>query len=199
MKPQALSLLLPFALAAPSCLVDTEAPCGDVLIELADGSCGCPEGTLLSGRSCVTCGTHEVASSQGCVCEDGYVKSATTDDCEPEPSCTGDCPCASTGDCGSLELCDVYESGQCIPAPDGLGQDCNDSSDCAGTSATYCEAFSSHTCQVEGCGDNNGVCPGDMACCDYAVLGRSLCIPAAELSDAACPAPGVLIEREATE
>jgi hypothetical protein len=98
-------------------------------------------------------------------------------------------------ECADDELCDVHDTQQCLPKPDGLGQGCASDADCAGTMATYCEIFSSSTCQVEGCADEDGVCPGDMACCDFAILGRSLCIPADRLEMGQCPVPGELVER----
>jgi hypothetical protein len=104
--------------------------------------------------------------------------------------------CGSSAECAEDELCDVYGTEQCEPGPDGRGQHCDTADDCAGTEATYCEAFSTHTCQVQGCKENGGVCPGDMSCCDFAVLSTSLCVGADSLEMGQCPAPGMLIERE---
>jgi hypothetical protein len=73
---------------------------------------------------------------------------------------------------------------------------CAAAEDCASSEATYCELFSSRTCQIQGCAERAGVCPGDLACCAYQILGTSLCIPADRLEAGQCPAPGQLIERQ---
>jgi hypothetical protein len=189
-----------FGLTVLSCLVDADAPCGDVFVEADDGSCMCPEGTVPGGeRGCSACGEHEIVSGVQCVCEEGFARTSSDEAClesQPEPECEGQCACETSEDCPQGQLCDIHASELCVAPPDGLGQSCSNSSDCTDTEATYCETFSSNTCQIEGCAEANGVCPGDMACCDYSVLARSLCIPAANLEAGACPAPGVLIERE---
>jgi hypothetical protein len=93
-------------------------------------------------------------------------------------------------------LCDVHDSGACVEPPEGLGQACQSAADCAGTGASYCELYSSLTCVIEGCKDDGGRCPGDMQCCDFAILSRSLCVGIEALNDSACPAPGVNVQRE---
>jgi hypothetical protein len=103
--------------------------------------------------------------------------------------------CGSSQECSTDELCDVHETEQCQPKPDGLGDDCKTADDCAKTDATYCEAFSSHTCQVEACKELDGVCPGDLVCCEYSLLKRSLCIPPENLEAGDCPSSGTLIPR----
>jgi hypothetical protein len=122
----------------------------------------------------------------------GSVASETTSEpmVEPVPKCT------SSTDCEEAELCDIYGTEQCESAPDGLGADCSSAADCTDTEATYCEVFQTRTCQIEGCEEQGGVCPGDMVCCQYAVLSNSLCVTADSLEDGECPAPGVRVDRE---
>jgi hypothetical protein len=81
----------------------------------------------------------------------------------------------------------------------GLGRACSSASDCAATEATYCEAFRTRTCQVQGCQELLGRCPGDFACCDFAILGTSLCVASDALEAGQCPAPGQLVPRQVAE
>jgi hypothetical protein len=176
------------------CLVDPDKPCGPNLVEAESGACVCPANWVAEDGECVACGAHQVVNDNACVCAEGYQRETGGDECVPE-ECEADCPCSASTECGVGELCDVYGSEQCISEPEGLGQACSSDADCADTAATYCEIFSTNTCQIEGC-EQDGICPGDMACCDYAILGRALCIPADRLEGGACPAPGTLVERE---
>lgn len=187
-----------------SCLVDPDNPCGDQLVEADNGSCVCPDGQVVEEGHCVDCGTHELVEAGKCVCEVGYARGSASADCEPAPepedcedgSDCAEASCESSEVCPEGMLCDVYDTGQCVAEPDGLGMSCESDDDCAGTEATYCEVFSTLTCVIQGCAENSGICPGDMACCDFAILGRSLCVGIADLTDGDCPAPGELIERE---
>jgi len=156
------------------CLVDSDAPCGDLLQQDAAGACVCPEGSAPSGGGCVP--VAEEAASAGCEVGAG-------------------CACTSSRDCPSGELCDRHDSERCVAAPSGLGAACGGGDDCAGTEATFCETFSTRTCQVQGCAARAGVCPGDLLCCDFAIIGTSLCVPLDAAPDGACPAPGQLVMR----
>lgn len=137
------------------------------------------------------------ASDAAAAKDGGATSDPTGNDASPTPTePTEDMPkCTSSTECAEGELCDVHETGQCQPAPGGLGSDCSSADDCAGTEATYCELFSTRTCQIEGCKELDGVCPGDMVCCEYAVLSNSLCVTADSLMDGQCPAPGTRVER----
>ncbi len=201
-----------------SCLVDDDNLCGERWVEADDGSCVCPDDSIVVDGECRRCGSHEEPRDNACVCEEGYARS-DDGDCAPEAPAAegcagGDCDegasnseagatdaelggaeCSSSAECEDDELCDVYSSRACVPWPDGYGSPCSSDDDCAGTEAEYCELFSSQTCQIDGCKELNGTCPGDLACCDFAILGRSLCIPMDQLQDGACPAPGQLVER----
>ena len=161
------------------CLVDRDRPCGDHFRESSTGTCLCREGSVPIAGRC----EPEVESGP-----DGDSQLA----CEGD---AGDCACQSTSQCPDGLLCDALDTGQCIPEPAGLNQSCTSDDDCTGA-ATYCETFSSGRCQIEGCKERDGVCPGDMACCDYAVIGRSLCIFPENLEQGSCPAPGQLVPRQ---
>lgn len=142
-------------------------------------------------------GPSTPASDAAIAKDGGATSNPTGNDAGPTPTePTEDMPkCTSSTECAEGELCDVHETGQCQPAPGGLGSDCSSADDCAGTEATYCELFSTRTCQIEGCKELDGVCPGDMVCCEYAVLSNSLCVTADSLMDGQCPAPGTRVER----
>ncbi len=196
---------------ASACIVDGDEPCG-ILVETANGACGCPVGSIIEGGLCVACGEHETARGGECVCEEGHERrqgeldcqpidaTASFGDASPPVACTTDGGCASecrgSSECSAPQLCDVHASHTCIAPPDGLGRTCQSDADCAGSSATYCEIFRTLTCVVEACKEDGGRCPGDMTCCDYSVLGSSLCVPVDDLSAGACPAPGTLVPRE---
>jgi hypothetical protein len=195
---------LPIGLLLSGCLVDSEERCGDLFVENAVGACVCPNGQVPTDSGCERCGENERAAGGQCVCEQGFSRTSATSSCElvtDEPACTGsDCPaegeCASSANCAAPMLCDLYGTGQCVDPPSGLGESCASDADCAGTDATYCELYSSLTCVIQGCKEDGGRCPGDMQCCDFAILSRSLCVGIEALNDGACPAPGVNVERE---
>ena len=163
------------------CLVDSDAPCGDWLREAESGACACPDGFSPVGNVCVA---DEPAPDDGSV---------------PAPACAAGsaCECQSSRDCPAGELCDSFGSGRCAPAPSGLGSACSSSADCASGEATFCDLYASRSCQVQGCLDRAGVCPGDYICCNYAILNSSLCIPADSSPDGGCPAPGQRVMRSA--
>lgn len=161
------------------CLVDSGAPCGDWLHEAESGACVCPAGFSPSGTVCVA---DQRTPSES---------PAAETDCDAGSACE----CQSSPDCPHGELCDTFGSGRCAPAPSGLGNACSASADCAGGEATFCDLFASRTCQVQGCLELAGVCPGDYICCNYAILSTSLCIPANSAPDGACPAPGQRVMR----
>jgi hypothetical protein len=152
-----------------ACLVDVDEPCGASLVKNDAGACVCPARTVPIDGECLACGENEHPSGAQCVCDDGFARAADAAACEPS---------------------DV------APPPDGLGQSCESDADCAGTAATYCDVFATLTCVIQGCKEQGGVCPGDMVCCDYAILSRSLCVPASALTNEDCPAPGIRIDRE---
>jgi len=159
------------------CLVDSDSPCGEHLQVDADGACVCPMGSAPSGTGCVA--LPDEAVDEGCELGAG-------------------CACTSSRGCPAGELCDVYGSERCVAAPSGLGATCSSAADCAGGEATFCDSFSTHACQVQGCAARAGVCPGDLLCCDYAIIGTSLCVPLDAAPDGGCPAPGQLVARSSS-
>lgn len=209
-----------FGAFASACLVDTSKVCGDNFVEAKDGTCVCPEDQVVKAGKCAKADKpnkpapskdDETTSDQGAdeddEADDGPPSTASdaaaanqdgaaSNDAGPVTEPTEAVPkCTSSTECAEGELCDVHDRGQCQPAPEGLGSDCSSADDCAGTEATYCELFSTRTCQIEGCKELDGVCPGDMVCCEYAVLSNSLCVTADSLMDGECPAPGTRVER----
>jgi hypothetical protein len=191
--------------AASGCLYDPDEPCGKELSVHGDNvRCVCPEGTAYSPTGCVTCGEHEVASAAGCSCKDGYSRASAEAPCTETPSglgaeCDPDAPdcaapydhceptsgtgyCTTTGcttndDCTGGYACNA--AAVCQRPPIGLGQACASADDCAGTEATFCDSFMTHSCQVEGCRlDTNDCFPGNE-CCDFSAFGllQPLCAP----------------------
>jgi hypothetical protein len=168
------------------------------------GSCVCDRGYAKepNGTACVesTPAADAVAADAGAT--DGGAPAADPSETLPDDRVVcdgGPCTsCESSADCAPGELCDLFGEQRCVPAPDGLGTPCSAAADCSQTSATYCELFSSRTCQIEGCKELSGVCPGDLVCCDYAILGTSLCIPSSEAPAGECPAPGSAVPRESS-
>jgi hypothetical protein len=161
------------------CLVDSDAPCGDWLLEAESGACVCPAGFSPVGNVCVA---EESTPDESSVAD-------------PECAAGSACACQSSRDCPRGELCDTVGTARCAPAPSGLGDACSASADCASGEATFCDLFASHSCQVQGCLELAGVCPGDYICCNYAILSSSLCIPADTSPDGGCPAPGQRVMR----
>jgi len=169
-------------------------------VEAADGTCACPEGSVPALNHCAPCGEHELARAGVCECEDGYARATSSAPCTESDTGSvelGD-SCTASVECAGDALCDVHGAGVCSAPPAGYGQPCTRADDCAATEATYCDTFSSHTCQLQGCKQAGGRCAGDLACCDFGVIGVSLCIPADALDEGECPAPGELVPREET-
>jgi hypothetical protein len=162
--------------ALTGCLVDSDEPCGDELQPAANGACVCPDGLQLVAGRCVALDGAASTASASCAPGDG-------------------CECESSSECPTGELCDTFGSRRCTTAPTGLGSSCTSAADCAGGEATYCDAYSTRSCVVEGCKELGGVCPGDYLCCDYTIIGRSLCVPPKSAPGGQCPAPGALVTR----
>jgi hypothetical protein len=193
------------AYAVTGCIYDADKPCGDDYAVYGDGvRCVCPEGTAYTPAGCVACGEHEVASASGCACEEGYSRPSADAPCVPTPSDLGaECDpaapacdplfdhcepagesgyCTTTGcttndDCSGGYACNAESV--CQRPPVGLGQTCASADDCAGTEATFCESFMTHTCQVQGCQLDQNDCFSGYECCDYSAFGlpQPLCVP----------------------
>lgn len=197
-----LALLAP---AAPGCIYDPDQPCGENMEMSSDGiHCVCVAGTVYTPDGCVTCGDHEVPTAAGCVCEDGYSKptadaacvetpaglgaacdpaapacTAPYDHCEPA-SGSGYCTttgCTTSDECEGGYACNAEAT--CQRPPVGLGKGCETPDDCAGTEATFCDSFQTHSCQVQGCTLDPNNCFVGFECCDLSAFGlpQPLCVP----------------------
>lgn len=202
-----------------SCLVDSDHRCGSHQV-LQGELCACEPGFGLIGNQCLACGENEVGSLSGCDCAAGFGRSDPAQPCAPlgtlGQSCVSDADCgdpafsycamedqsgyctrpdcSSSSDCSNDYSCNSRAARSfCERPPTGFGQSCQSSADCSGLEASYCEALSSHVCLKDGCKAEPGICPGDWACCDIALLGNSLCLPRSELEAGQCPAGGHLI------
>jgi len=204
------------ALCLAGCIVDDgDAACGDNQVRV-DGEgtryCQCAPGYIIdvtTNSSCTPCGENEEVDQGKCACKQGYTRpsegaacmmSALGGACSDDNGCSGDFPtcadgyctsaCTASTDCEPHWVCDAQGSGKvCKKPPQGYGMSCETSAECAGNEAAFCEAFRSHTCQVQ-C-SQSAPCPGDWGCCDFAVM--VICIEPASLVDGACPPGGKLV------
>ena len=212
-----LSMLL---LAAGCIVADGDATCGPNQAAVSGAGshyCLCAPGFVIDDDAvgCKACGENEEGKHDECVCKAGYVRSSGTCAesslgavCESSTDCSGDfstcvmdqaggycssAGCTSSNDCQPSWFCSGKASDAvCKKPPDGYQKPCAGAADCAGTSATYCDSFQTHSCVIEGCGA--GVpCPGDWSCCNISLIGVSLCIPPSGLAQGACPAGGTLV------
>ena len=187
------------------CLYDPDQPCDEGMVLYGDGlRCVCAEGLVYTPTGCVACGDHEVATPGGCVCEDGYSKPTADAACQETPSglgvsCNPAAPaCApeyahcepsagggycTTAGCTSSDECEggyaCNAESICERPPLGLGQACETPDDCAGTEATFCDSFMTHSCQVQGCSLSSDDCFSGFECCDLSAFGlpEPLCVP----------------------
>lgn len=163
------------AVFAASCIIDTDAPCGEGLIEAKDGTklCRCPEGDAITPEGCVTCGDNEVVGAAGCDCDMGYERVTPEAECTEIPP-----PPMMDADAGLTDDMTLTSGGGSLPS-DGLGDACTGPADCAGKGANYCESFMLMQCIVSGCDLANNNCPDTYACCDLSMFGvvEPLCLP----------------------
>ena len=222
----ALCVPLLLGLLAPACLVDLDNRCGaNQHYDAEQAICACNTDFELIGTTCVACAENETSSPDGCVCAEGFSQASPDAECEPlaglAQDCKSDADCgderygychlesgASAGyctapDCTTFEDCPTdfacntrQTPSFCEVPPDGLGQACSSSDDCAGHTASYCETVVAKSCVVNDCAPDPNKCHGDWVCCDIALLSQSLCIPPNELEDGACPAGGTIVPRQ---
>jgi hypothetical protein len=108
---------------------------------------------------------------------------AEFDHCESGADGKGYCTatgCASAGECTGGYACDASVTPSiCRRPPLGLAMSCSSDADCAGTEATYCDTFQSHSCLVQGCSLAPDNCFSGWECCDLSAFGvpQPLCIP----------------------
>ncbi len=201
--------------ALPSaCTFDPKDRCGKNQLVWGDNElCVCDTKSAYTAMGCVPCGEHEVPGANGCVCEAGYSRRSSADACEesqPGPmglgvpcsdsdTCmdetfnhcektslgTGYCTsagCTTTADCPNDYAC---MAGVCKQPPVGQAKSCTSNADCAGTEATYCDTFASHSCLVQGCSVAPNDCFDGWDCCDLTAFGvpQPICVLAG-----GCPA-----------
>jgi len=176
---------------APSCLVDLDNRCGEHQHYDADNAyCACDSDFALQGNTCVHCGENEIGSTAGCVCLEGFSRSTPGAACAElaglGQECQGDADCGDVnypycyldagGAAGYCTAPDCKTAADCptdygcntreIPAfcerpPQGLGDPCKSSADCAGNVASYCETVQAHACLVNDCKPDPNKCHGD--------------------------------------
>lgn len=204
-------------------VADGDAACGAHQVQVRGAGllyCRCESGFVIDDDDigCKPCGENEDSDGRTCTCKPGYARTpgggACTESslgsaCSSDAECAGDSAlcvldgadgycssegCASSADCQPNWYCEQAESTSvCKKPPDGYRQPCEAPGDCAGTAATFCDSFQSHSCLIQGCGSGSP-CPGDWSCCEIAVLGVTLCIEPTGLVDGACPAGGTLVQ-----
>jgi hypothetical protein len=212
-------------LAATGCLVD-EQRCDAHQVELQGdfALCVCEPNAVFnaSGAGCTPCGANELASNGACECAEGFSRSSPDAGCLASGAgaacgaatpCGADYPycamtsasegycsrsgCAGNADCTSGWTCErAGDTRFCRRPPTGLGVACTGSADCASFEASYCEAFSTHTCILQGCALKTVSCPNEWACCDFSsLLGAplSICAAPAMLTGGSCPMGGVRV------
>jgi hypothetical protein len=158
--------------------------------------------------ACTACGENEVTGVDGaCACATGYSRPTPDAACTPAPAGIGiDCSstnpcadstysycqpaganggycttrdCATTADCAGGYMCELSGTpSYCRRPPLGAGLTCSLDSDCAGTEATYCDTYVTHTCLVQGCTLTPDNCFTGSECCDLTSFGIAtpLCI-----------------------
>lgn len=171
--------------------------------------CVCGEGFAWTAAGCVACAEDEVPGPSGCACAEGLVRSSPEAACEAVPSALGracnpsgatcaEAPydychvttgtagyctqrgCVSSGECEAGYACNSAATpSYCERPPRGMGQACASAADCAGTDATWCDTFMTHTCIVQGCSVAAQNCFGGGSCCDLSQFGvpQPLCLP----------------------
>jgi hypothetical protein len=144
---------------------------------------------------------------EGAACEESAIGAACSNDdacaapyshCVTDADGAGYCSgeCESTASCPSGWTCEPEAAVRvCKKLPTGFGVSCQTSADCAGYEATYCEAFRSHTCQLQDCASGATTCPSEWGCCDFtALIGVSMCMAPEALVDGACPGGAKLVK-----
>jgi hypothetical protein len=167
------------------CLVDSDRPCGDELVELPGlyMGCVCPRGSVFDPESkrCTSCRDHEKVSDNVCVCVSGYMRPRTGAACTP------------IEDTGVADASDVADASS--QAPTGEGESCKTSADCASYDATFCQTVQApNVCLVQGCATGETRCSPANVCCSFAdfppfAAANGLCIP-----ERNCIGPGKVVK-----
>lgn len=193
--------------AIPSaCVYDASDRCGPHQV-FEDRRCVCDAESAWTETGCVPCGADEVPGANGCTCKPGYSKPQADGVCEPTPTglgapCDVNTPCvdaafdhcevgtddkgyctntgcSETTACSGGYACDAQVTPSvCRRPPVGLAMSCTSAADCAGTEATYCDAYQTHSCLVEGCSLSPDNCFSGWECCDLSAFGvpQPICV-----------------------
>jgi hypothetical protein len=83
------------AVLGAACLVDLDHRCGEHQhYDAEQAYCACDSDYALTGTSCVACGEHELGSSDGCICQEGFVRDTPDSACEaPKDEARAQHPC----------------------------------------------------------------------------------------------------------
>ena len=197
------------ALVPSACVYDADDRCSPGQVLVSDSACGCAPGSAFTPQGCVPCAENEVAGANGCACAEGLSRPTPDAACQAPPQelgvacdvqsapCTsgqydhcqlvsgssGYCTstgCASSAECAGGYACDTTASPPfCRRPPLGMGKACEAPAGCAGTEATWCDTFMSHTCLVQGCSVAAQDCFEGLKCCDFRQFGvpEPLCVP----------------------
>jgi hypothetical protein len=189
-----LSILL--LVAATSCVYDASERCGpNMTYDPTLQACLCADNAIVDKLGCTPCPADEVVIAGACGCAPGSAKNADNvceritglgDACETGADCTNPAyaycapgvagssctsTCTDNAGCGDAYTCATWETQPYCREFVGLGTPCATSDDCAGTDATFCDTYQSHTCIVAGCSLDHGACPRGTMCCDFSQYG----------------------------
>jgi hypothetical protein len=186
-----------------SCVYDASHPCGaNMHFDDTLEACLCDDGAISVDGGCQLCADDEVVADNTCACPPGTTKDAANictavpglgDPCDAAKPCidatysycaihdgaaAGTCTkqCASNADCIDTYTCATWLAQPYCMVFAGLGKPCSAQEDCAGTDATFCDTFISHTCVVANCTLTGNECPRGTTCCDLSNFGfENLC------------------------
>jgi len=177
--------LFAFLGAMPSaCMYDSSDRCGPHQVMYEDLRCVCAPGYALASPTATTCDAIPTGIGAPCDTATASCTDPVYNHCEPGANGMGYCTnanCASSDDCTDGYACDLAVTPSvCRKPPTGLGKSCTSEADCAGTEATYCDTFVTHTCLVQGCSLAPDNCFVGTECCDLSSFGiaQPLCVAA---------------------
>jgi hypothetical protein len=188
---------------AAGCMYDASRPCGpNMHFDDTLEACMCDDHAAPVDGGCQPCAADEVVVANACACPSGTSKDAANvcttvpglgDPCDATTPCddatysycgmkdgatAGSCTnqCASNNDCIDSYTCATWLAQPYCMVFDGLGKPCTTQDDCAGSDATFCDTYISHTCVVANCTLTGNECPRGLTCCDLSNYGiENLC------------------------
>jgi hypothetical protein len=165
-RPAAVLLVGATIVWVAGCVYDSGKRCGERQTMDARGveRCVCDGNSAWSQSGCVPCGTHEVASALGCVCETGYGRTDATAACAP---CGANEITNAFGACECAKGYSRPSAGEaCVLAPAGQGVACDSSpGSCADPTYNYCRLVTAAQgyCTTQNC-TNSADCLGGYEC-----------------------------------